>query len=75
MKKMKKMKKINAKIPKNEPYSVLTHFIGFIASIVGLYFMIKYAKIFGEIRHIISYSIFGISMILLYTASSLYHCL
>ena len=60
------------------PVIINAHYLtsyGFIASIVGLYFMIKYAKIFGEIRHIISYSIFGISMILLYTASSLYHCL
>ena len=68
---MKKNNKIL--IPDNEPFSVLTHFIGFIASIVGLIFMIKYAKTFGEIKHLISFSIFGLSMILLYAASSIYH--
>lgn len=67
------MKNIKSLQPNNEPFSVLTHFIGFIASILALIFMIKYAKDFGEIKHIIGYSIFGASMILLYAASSLYH--
>ena len=53
--------------------SVVTHFIGLLASIVGLIFMVIYANTYGSVKHIIGFSIFGISMILLYAASSLYH--
>ena len=58
-----------------EPVSGLTHLAGAVLSAVGLILMIYYAAIQGTVWHIVSFSIFGGSMILLYTASTLYHLL
>lgn len=58
-----------------EPVSGITHLIGAILSIIGLVLMIIYAINDGTVWHIVSFSIFGGSMILLYTASSIYHLL
>ncbi|MDD2482067.1 MAG: hemolysin III family protein [Lutispora sp.] len=58
-----------------EPVSGLTHLAGAILSIVGTVFLIVYAASKGAPINIASVSIFGASLILLYTASSLYHLL
>lgn len=58
-----------------EPVSGLTHLAGAILSIVGTVFLIIYAASKGAPINIASVSIFGASLILLYTASSLYHLL
>ncbi|RUO39017.1 hemolysin III [Pseudidiomarina aestuarii] len=64
----------------HKPYSIaeeiahaLTHGIGAIASIVGLVFMVAWALQYGDAWHVVSASIYGASLILLYTASTLYH--
>lgn len=58
-----------------EPVSGITHLIGAILSVIGLILMVYYAAVKGTVWHIVSYSIFGGSLILLYTASTLYHLL
>ncbi|OZB06861.1 MAG: hemolysin III [Idiomarina sp. 34-48-12] len=65
---------------KHKPYSVaeevahaLTHGVGAIAAIVGLVFMLIWAVSYGDTFHIVSASIYGASLILLYLASTLYH--
>lgn len=58
-----------------EPVSGLTHLAGAILSIIGTVFLIVYAASKGAPINIASVSIFGASLILLYTASSLYHLL
>ena len=58
-----------------EPVSGLTHLIGAVLSAIGLVLMIYYAVSKGTVWHIVSFSIFGGSLILLYTASTLYHLL
>jgi len=58
-----------------EPVNSLTHGIGAILSIVGLVLLLNEALQRGSISEIIAFSMFGLSMILLYTASSLYHAL
>ncbi len=58
-----------------EPVSGFTHLGAAIASVVGTVFLIIYAIGIGTPYHIVGYSIFGASLILLYTASSLYHLL
>lgn len=60
-------------IKMREPVSGLTHLAGALLSIAGLVLMINYALSVGTVWHIISFSIFGGSLILLYTASTLYH--
>lgn len=56
-----------------EPVSSITHGLGALAAVVGLIFMIIKAVNSGSISQSIAFSIFGLSMVLLYTASSLYH--
>lgn len=58
-----------------EPVSGFTHLGGAILSVVGTVFLIIYAVSMGTPLHVVGYSIFGASLILLYTASSLYHLL
>ena len=63
------------RIKMREPVSGLTHLIGAVLSAIGLVLMIYYAVSKGTVWHIVSFSIFGGSLILLYTASTLYHLL
>ena len=58
-----------------DPLSGLTHLIGVILSFIGLVLMVYRAAVSGKPWHVVSYAIFGVSMILLYTASTLYHWL
>lgn len=58
-----------------DPVSALTHLLGAILSIFGLIILLYYAAIYATTWHIVSFSIFGISMILLYVASTTYHWL
>lgn len=59
-----------------DPVSGFSHLFGAIASTVGLVFLIIYASLFGEgAWDIVSFTIFGVGLILLYTFSSLYHLL
>ncbi|WP_417659169.1 PAQR family membrane homeostasis protein TrhA [Pseudidiomarina sp.] len=51
----------------------LTHGVGAIAAIVGLVFMLVWAVSYGDTYHVVSASIYGASLILLYTASTFYH--
>ena len=58
-----------------EPINGLTHGIGALLAIVGLAALLYKAYDAGSISHLVAFAIFGISMVLLYTASSLYHSL
>ena len=53
--------------------SALTHSQGILLALAGLVLMIIFATIYGSAWHIVGVSIFGASMILLYSVSSLYH--
>ncbi|MFH1365203.1 MAG: hemolysin III family protein [archaeon] len=57
----------------NEPLSSLSHFIMFLLSIAGLVLLIIRSLELGTIWHVVSFSIFGSSLILLYLTSALYH--
>jgi hemolysin III len=56
-----------------EPVSGLTHLFGVFASIIGLVILIVYSATQNSVWHIVTFSIFGASLILLYSASSIYH--
>jgi len=58
-----------------EPVNSLTHGIGALLALVGLILLLYEAIQRGSISQIIAFSMFGLSMVLLYTASSLYHAL
>ena len=58
-----------------EPVNGVTHLAGFLLSIMGLIAMVAAAVHYGTQWHVVAFSIFGISMILLYAASTLHHSL
>lgn len=53
--------------------SFLTHFVGAIFSVIGLVLLIIKASVYGSAWHIVGSSIFGVTLVILYVASSLYH--
>jgi hemolysin III len=58
-----------------EPFNGFSHLFGAVLSITGLIFLIKRALAHGTVSYLVSFIIFGVSLILLYTASALYHLL
>lgn len=58
-----------------EPINTLTHGAGIILSVIGFALLLYEAFYHESLSQIISFSTYGISMILLYTSSSLYHAL
>ncbi len=58
-----------------DPVSSLTHLAGALLSIAALVVMVVYAVKVATVWHVVSFSIFGASLILLYTASTVYHAI
>jgi hemolysin III len=59
--------------PIEEKINIISHAIGFILSIVALVLLVTHANLHGNILHIVSFSIFGTSLIILYISSTFYH--
>ena len=55
--------------------NAVTHGVGALLAIAGLVILVAQAAARGSVWHVVSYSIFGSSMVLLYLASTLYHSL
>ena len=51
----------------------VTHAIGTLLSICGLVLMVVFSVKYGDAYHIVSSAVFGTTLILLYSASTLYH--
>jgi len=58
-----------------DPFSCISHLIGMILAIIGTIFLIVYASTNTTAYHIVSFSIYGTTLILLFLFSSLYHML
>lgn len=65
---------------KQKPYTIgeeiassITHGIGTGLSIAGLTVLVVLAALYGDVWRIVSFSIYGSSLVLLYLASTLYH--
>ncbi|QDP84305.1 hemolysin III family protein [Chryseobacterium sp. SNU WT5] len=56
-----------------EKLNVWSHFVGLVMSVVALIFLIFKAVALENVWAMISFPIFGVSMIVLYLASTLYH--
>jgi hemolysin III len=76
------MSDIASEVPTSEGHVVtisqeianaVTHGLGVLLSIAGLVILVVQAARFGDAWHVVSYAVFGTSMILLYLASTLYH--
>ena len=59
--------------PGEEIAHTVTHGIGALLSVGGLVVLVAFSAIYGDAWHIVSSSIYGVTLILLYTASALYH--
>lgn len=53
----------------------VTHGIGALLSIAGLAVLVTYSALYGDEWHIVSSTIYGSTLILLYSASTLYHAI
>jgi len=56
-----------------EIFNSITHGIGVLLSIAALVLLVVHAVGKGDVWHIVSYTIYGSSMVLLYLSSTLYH--
>ena len=56
-----------------ERLNISSHALGFILSITALVFLVERAVNFGTVWHIVSFSIFGATLMILYAASTVYH--
>jgi len=56
-----------------EKTNIISHAIGLILSVIALLLMLVRASQYGNVWHIVSVSIFGVSLITLYAASTFYH--
>ena len=70
---MKDIEGLKQYSPTEEKINIISHAIGFILSIVAFVLLVTHATLHGDVWHIISFSIFGASLIILYAASTFYH--
>jgi len=56
-----------------EKFNVISHGIGFLLSLSALTLLVVFASLKGNAWHIVSFSIYGSSMVTLYLASTLFH--
>lgn len=55
--------------------NAVTHGIGALLSVAALITLVVHASLYGNIWHIISFTIFGVTMLLLYFSSTMVHAL
>lgn len=58
---------------REEVANAITHGIGALLSVAALVLLIVFASIDGTAWHVVSFTIYGVSMLLLYTCSTLVH--
>lgn len=51
----------------------ISHGIGIALAVAGVTLLVTFGALYGTIWHIVSFAVFGVSMIVLYLASTLYH--
>ena len=59
--------------PAEERINIMSHAMGLLLSIAGLLALVTRALLHGTAWHLVSFSVFAISLIALYTASTAYH--
>jgi hemolysin III len=58
---------------KEEIANSITHGVGVLLSISALVILIVYSSLYGNVWHIVSFTIFGVTMVILYMSSTLLH--
>ena len=59
--------------PLEERINITSHAVGLALSIVATVLLVRHASLFGNAWHVVSFSIFGASLMALYSASTAYH--
>jgi len=59
--------------PGEEKTNIISHAIGLLLSVVALVLLVVRASVHGNLLQLVSVSIFGVSLIALYAASTFYH--
>lgn len=59
--------------PAEEFANRLTHGFGAVLSVTGLVLLVVYSSLYGTVWHIVSTAVYGATLVLLYTASTIYH--
>jgi hemolysin III len=70
---MKPAQEIKYYSPIEEKINIISHAVGFVLSIMALGFLVVRTSNHGDVWHIVSFSIFGASLIVLYAVSTIYH--
>ena len=63
----------SGRMPKEEAINALTHGLGAVLSLAGLVILVVLASLRGDAWHIVSCSIYGVTLVLLFSSSTLYH--
>ena len=56
-----------------EKLNITTHAVGLVFSVAALVLLVTRATLYGNVWHIVSFSVFGVSLIILYASSTIYH--
>ena len=70
---MKELAEAKYYSPLEEKINVSTHAFGLLLSIIALVFLLMRASMYGNTRSIVSFAVFGLSLVFLYAVSTLYH--
>jgi hemolysin III len=70
---MKDEEQVKSYSPAEERVNISSHAIGLLLSVAALALLVVRASSNGDVWHIVSFSIFGISLIILFAASTIYH--
>lgn len=66
---------IRRKRKKEELINVITHGLGAVLSVAALILLVVYSAINGRLINVVSSVVFGVSLILLYAASTIFHAM
>ena len=70
---MKEIDGVKYYSPVEERINISSHAIGFLLSIAATALLVTYASLDGTVWHIVSFSIYGASMMIVFSASTIYH--
>jgi len=70
---MNEIEEVKFYSPLEEGINIVSHAIGLVLSVVALLLLLRHANLHGNIWHVVSFAIFGVSLICLYAASTFYH--
>ena len=59
--------------PLEEKINIYSHALGFLLSLVATVLLVNHAMTDGTVWHVVSFSIFGASLVVLFAASAIYH--